>query len=72
MPARIVSEKVAVAVFPTESVTVMPKLLELCTSALPLSRPPEESVMPEGKVEPLFSVHVNPVPEPPVAASVCE
>ena len=71
-PALMVMESVPVPVFEAESVTVTLKLRVPTVVGLPLSRPAAERVNPPGSVEPLAGAQVYPVPEPPVAASVCE
>ncbi len=72
IPARIVMENVAVAVFDTESVTVIEKLGVPVVVGLPLSTPAADRFNPAGGVDPLAKAQLKPVPEPPVAASVCE
>ena len=71
-PAEMVMENAAVAVFERESVTVMLKLGLPTVVGLPPSTPAAERVNPPGSVEPLAGAQVYPVPEPPVAARVCE
>ncbi len=72
-PAEMVMDNAAVAVFETESVTVTLKLGLPTVVGLPLSTPAAERVNPAGSgFEPLASAQVYPVPEPPVAARVCE
>ena len=71
-PAEMVMENAAVAVFETESVTVTLKLGVPTVVGLPLSTPAAERFNPPGSVEPLASAQVYGVPEPPVAARVCE
>lgn len=71
-PAEMVMENAAVAVFEAESVTVTLKLGVPTVVGLPLSTPAAERFNPAGSVEPLATAQVYPVPEPPVAARVCE
>ena len=51
-------ESVAVAVLPTESVTVTPKLVVPATVGLPVMAPLLLSEIPVGRLEPLLSAHV--------------
>ena len=71
-PADRVMENVALAVFDAESVTVTEKVGVPVAVGLPLRTPAVERVNPPGNVEPLVTVHAYPLPEPPVAARVCE
>jgi hypothetical protein len=71
-PTEMVMENAVVAVFEAESVTVTLKLGVPTAVGMPLSTPAAESFNPPGSVEPLVGAQVYPVPEPPVAASVCE
>ena len=57
-PALTVSEKVALAVFDTESVTVMEKLVVPAVVGLPLSTPLDERERPPGRVDPPVTDHV--------------
>ena len=70
--ASTASEKVDEDVFCAESVTVMTTLNVPEAVGVPVMAPPVERVKPAGAVDPLAAaqVHVYPVPEPPVAASV--
>ena len=60
----------SVAVFCAESVTVMLKLAAPVAVGFPLSTPAAVRVNPPGSDDPLFTAHVYPVSDPPVAASV--
>ena len=71
-PAAMVMENAVVAVFEAESVTVTLKLGLSGVVGLPLRTPVAERFNPPGSVEPLAGAQVYPVPEPPVAARVCE
>jgi hypothetical protein len=63
---------VALALLPTESVTVRLKLGVPVAVGAPLSIPVADRVNPPGRFEPELTLQVYPVPEPPVAASCCE
>jgi hypothetical protein len=72
IPALIVIENVALAVFDAESVTVTVNDGVPDVVGVPLSRPAPERFRPPGNVDPPLTVQVYPAPDPPVAASVCE
>jgi hypothetical protein len=57
-PAEIDIEKVAVAVFDTESVAVTEKLEEPVVVGLPLSTPAADRLKPAGSVEPPATAHM--------------
>jgi hypothetical protein len=66
----MVMENEPVAVFEAESVTLTVKPTAPVAVALPVMTPPVERLRPAGSEFPLASVHVYPVPEPPLAESV--
>jgi hypothetical protein len=72
-PGLIVTEKVAVAVFDAESVTLTPKLALPAMGVVPDTTPPLERLSPTAArlLPPDVTVQVSPVPEPPEAAKVC-
>ena len=72
MPALMLAENCAVAVFWAESVTVRLKLAAPAAVGLPLSVPAADNVSPAGRVELLATAQVYPLPVPPVAVSVWE
>jgi hypothetical protein len=66
--------RVAVAVLPTESFTCTPNVAVPAAGVAPESTPPLDRVSATAVSSPAFEVTVQlyPVPEPPLAVSVCE
>jgi hypothetical protein len=73
-PGLMVTEKVAVVVFETESVTLTPKLALPAIGVVPDRMPPLERLRPTAVrlLAPDVTLQESPVPEPPEAARVCE
>jgi hypothetical protein len=67
----MVTEKVAVAVFDAESVTLTVKLALPAIGAAPDRTPPLERLRPTAAGLPDVTVQASPLPEPPEAARVC-
>ena len=73
-PGLIVTEKVAVAVFEAESVTLTLKLALPAIGVAPDRTPPLDRLRPTAVrlLAPDVTVQVSPVPVPPALARVCE
>ena len=73
-PGLIVTEKVAVAVFEAESVTLTLKLAPPAMGVAPDSTPPLDRLRPTAVklLPPDVTVQESPVPVPPALAKVCE
>jgi hypothetical protein len=73
-PALIVRSNVAVVEFDAESVTLTVKLGVPVAFGVPERVPPADRLRFTAArlLAPEVTVHVYPVPDPPVAASVCE
>jgi hypothetical protein len=69
----MVTEKVAVAVFEAESVSLTLKLAVPAVGVAPDRTPPLDKLSPTAARLPApdVTVHVYPAPDPPVAARVC-
>ena len=70
----MLTESVAVAVLPAESFTCTPNVADPATGVVPATTPPLDKLNPTAvsALDPDVTVHVYPVPDPPVAANVCE